>query len=401
MTTSAFFYEVRDLSGSVVRDAPITINNTDNSLATIYDESGNEVDNPIFTRSDGLALCYLTDGTSYNLVINNTNILGYTHNGGSGGGGGASITGPAGALIASDGSGNGVGTARAALTDADGVSVIVLTGNMRVTGGAAAQQFDDQDSRDASWSAFANGGLWKLVPSLDMTQPAVLAVNPSGLLGVQGNEAGLNLGDQDGAHSGFKIQVNAQVLSIVEQDTSTTVLTLDEGGNLNVSGGVSVAGVSIGAAKYIVIQDQDTNGVGRTASAAAQWVDRPLSTIVQDDTAAVTLTGNVINLPAGTYEVDAWGTFGTGGPAVGRCKLYLANNDAALALLVGGSSSYSSVAQSGLCVINGTFTLSVPTNVSIQSWIAGLTGTSADYGVPGVSGMGDELYCSVTFKKVA
>jgi hypothetical protein len=112
----------------------------------------------------------------------------------------------------------------------------------------------------------------------------------------------------------------------------------------------------------------------------------------------MSLSSNVITLPAGTYVVSG----STPAFAVGRHKSQVYNSTNSNVIIL-GQSSYSDAASqvqvdSGL--VEGVFTLSNVSTIELQQKVETSGGGSLALGVP--CSFGDnEIYSTITFQKIA
>jgi hypothetical protein len=139
-------------------------------------------------------------------------------------------------------------------------------------------------------------------------------------------------------------------------------------------------------------QASATNGGTFTSGSFAK---RTLNTTVVNNITGCTLSSSVISLPAGTYQVSA----NSGGFKVAIHKARLQNTTAATTLAVGTNGFTNSTDDvMTYSTIDTVFTLSVTSNIELQSRC---TSTQATNGLGPAGSIADEVYRSITIRRIA
>jgi hypothetical protein len=259
-----------------------------------------------------------------------------------------------------------------------------------------AQQLADRVKETTTTSGT---GAITLAGAMTGFQPfsAVCSVGDTCYYALQGvNTSGVPTGDWE---------VGLGAYSAASTLTRTTVLASSNGGAaVNLSGTHQVwmdypaaAILALDPLPYILVRDQQSNGVNAGSSVAGVNT-RNLNTVVANTIPGASLASSAITLPAGTYVIDA------SAPAF-RAAAHQANLvNASGAILVAGTSEVAGNVTTGSQTrshINGTFTLSATTTVSVAHYMytafsgVGL-GSAAGSSISGAI----EVYTTVQITKV-
>jgi hypothetical protein len=154
---------------------------------------------------------------------------------------------------------------------------------------------------------------------------------------------------------------------------------------------------SLAAAREIAsFTEYQASGTAGGTSTAGSWIKRTLNTTLTNSITGCTLTSSVISLPAGTYRIDAAGSF----TSPNQCKIKLRNTTDSTDTIIGvnifnGSSGPG--AASG--PLSGTFTIAATKNFEIQYRVASGIASNG-LGEPSSFGI-SECYLFCTIEKVA
>lgn len=146
------------------------------------------------------------------------------------------------------------------------------------------------------------------------------------------------------------------------------------------------------------VRDEKSSGTASQSLTATTWNKRDLGTTKINTIPGASVASSVITLPAGTYEVAAFGlSSNTVTDSTGhQIRLY---NTSDSALLVQGSSARLNTlntAQNASIIQNSYFTLAATKNIELQHWTS-----ATNRGGSAVSSGSDEVYAEVFIRKVA
>lgn len=145
------------------------------------------------------------------------------------------------------------------------------------------------------------------------------------------------------------------------------------------------------------VQDQRTSGTNGGSVTGGAWYGRTLNTVVDNTITGASLGSNQITLPAGTYDLDAFCSFGTIGGAA-RIRLRNVTDGTTIAEGLNGSAQASG-AGGGVAVLKGKFTLGATKVLAIEARTGGSQANTGD-GLPLSSGA-VEIYSDIHIRKVA
>jgi hypothetical protein len=154
---------------------------------------------------------------------------------------------------------------------------------------------------------------------------------------------------------------------------------------------------SLAAAREIAsFTEYQANLTAGGTATSGSWIKRTLNTTLTNSITGCTLTASVISLPAGTYRIDAAGSFTS--PLA--CKIKLRNTTDSTDTIFGANVYNSSTGPGAATApLSGTFTIAATKNFEIQYRVAATVssnglGEAANFGAT-------ECYLFCTIEKVA
>lgn len=145
----------------------------------------------------------------------------------------------------------------------------------------------------------------------------------------------------------------------------------------------------------MLLRDEKAAGTGGNAVIGTQT--RILNTVVVNTIPGASLAGNVITLPAGDYDVDAYAPTGT---SAHRSHLYNVT-DAAVAIL-GTSENSTTTGTNDLTItgsiVRGRISIAGAKNFELRTWCS--ENRTNGFGAPVSDGAGAEVFAVVSIRKV-
>jgi hypothetical protein len=139
----------------------------------------------------------------------------------------------------------------------------------------------------------------------------------------------------------------------------------------------------------VICQEQRASGSNSGNSVASTWNITSLNTLVKN-TIGATLSGSVLTVPAGTYDIE-WFSVAGGSTGVNKSRLYDPTNSIVLAYGTGAT-----VTAAAILVGSVTLTFVSATTIRLDQYTA--NGVSPGLGM--ASSQGTEIYRGVMMKKV-
>jgi hypothetical protein len=150
----------------------------------------------------------------------------------------------------------------------------------------------------------------------------------------------------------------------------------------------------IGPEEIAIFNETQASGTDGGTFTSGSFAKRTLNTTVVNTITGCSISSSVISLPAGTYEVHA----NSGGFKVNNHQARLQNTTAATTLS-SGTNAYSVTSDNVMTMsfIDTVFTLTATSNIELQSRCAS---TQASNGLGPASSFGDEIYRTITIRKI-
>ncbi len=229
-----------------------------------------------------------------------------------------------------------------------------------------------------------------------------------------GNVAALNVGtglDSDGINLNLAtiaantVFANATAGSAIATGIAVALSQLfgrGASGNLapiSLGYGLQMTGTTLSAGLGTLwVREEETSGTNGQTLTINTWVKRTLNTVKVNTISGATITSSVISLPAGTYNIAAYGPSSPTSGADGKARLQNTTDATTIALGTNIYGSYSGGGNGTLnSIINGQFTLAGTKNIEFQQYsLLGSVGGNA-VGIPSIS----EVYSEVRIERIA
>lgn len=148
---------------------------------------------------------------------------------------------------------------------------------------------------------------------------------------------------------------------------------------------------------YMKFTNTQTSGTAGGTSVGGSWQTYPINTKDNDTAGIAVLTGSVITLPAGTYQVRGNANWSNSGTA-SQGQLRIFNNTDSSILIVGNNSPASLANNDTQSLIDGQFTIATSKNIILQYQVS--NGISTD-GLGNPFSFGSEVYATLEIWKTA
>lgn len=164
-----------------------------------------------------------------------------------------------------------------------------------------------------------------------------------------------------------------------------------KGVSVTISVPLTVTSIAGGYYPYVKASEVQTSGTNGSGVVQNTWTNLVLNTKDNDTASIASLASNKVTLPAGKYLVKASAPNSSGQPI--QVRIY--NNTNSTALVLGQNGAAVSGNVNLINFVQGFFVLAAPSDISIQYYCLGASGTLGQ-----ALSIGNEVYTVAEFTKV-